>query len=204
MTKKKQKYTVLLLSAPIGSGHRLAAEALREAFAEHEEVEVVHGNVFDFFPHFLGTAFLCRYLWILGCCPWLYELAYKWGNSQGGSLWLRSMINRTLACLGSSYLKSINPDVVIATHATPAGIMSYYKHKHPELFLGAVITDFTVHKWWLCEGVETYFLADARLKDKITVPTQVEAFGIPLRQQFKNNAYDACRQKYGWRADERV
>ena len=204
MTKKKQKYTVLLLSAPIGSGHRLAAEALREAFAEHEEVEVVHGNVFDFFPHFLGTAFLRSYLWILGCCPWLYELAYKWGNSQGGSLWLRSMINRTLACLGSSYLKSINPDVVIATHATPAGIMSYYKHKHPELFLGAVITDFTVHKWWLCEGVETYFLADARLKDKITVPTQVEAFGIPLRQQFKNNAYDACRQKYGWRSDERV
>lgn len=82
MTKKKQKYTVLLLSAPIGSGHRLAAEALREAFAEHEEVEVVHGNVFDFFPHFLGTAFLRSYLWILGCCPWLYELAYKWGNSH--------------------------------------------------------------------------------------------------------------------------
>lgn len=204
MTKKKQKYTVLLLSAPIGSGHRLAAEALREAFAEHAEVKVVHGNVFDFFPHFLGTAFLRSYLCILGCCPWLYELAYKWGNSQGGSLWLRSLINRTLAGLGSSYLKSINPDAVIATHATPAGIMSYYKHKHPELFLGAVITDFTVHKWWLCEGVDTYFLADARLKDKITVPTQVEAFGIPLRQQFKNNAYAACRKKYGWRADERV
>ena len=65
---------MLLLSAPIGSGHRLAAEALREAFAEHEEVEVVHGNVFDFFPHFWerpSCAAICGF-WAaaLGCMSW--------------------------------------------------------------------------------------------------------------------------------------
>ena len=204
MTNRKKKYTVLLLSAPIGSGHRLAAEALREVFSAKENVEVVHGNVFDFFPHFLGKAFLRTYLWILGCCPWLYELAYKWGNSQGGSLWLRGLINHTLALLGSGYLQRVHPDAVIATHATPAGIMSYYKKKHPELFLGAVITDFTVHKWWLVEGVDAYFLADERLKDRITVPSEVHAYGIPVRQAFKNNAYAACRAKYGWSAAEKV
>ena len=204
MTKKKQKYTVLLLSAPIGSGHRLAAEALREAFAERGEVEVVHGNVFDFFPHFLGSTFLRCYLWILGCCPWLYELAYKWGNSQGGSLWLRGLINRSLAWLGGGYLRRVQPDAVIATHATPAGIMCYYKQKHPEVFLGAVVTDFTVHKWWLCEGVDAYFVADARLKERITVSAQVEAFGIPVRQELQGNDYAACRAQYGWDKEEKV
>ena len=58
MTKEKKKYTVLLLSAPIGSGHRLAAEALKQVLSNNPEVEVVHGNVFDFFPHFLGSNFL--------------------------------------------------------------------------------------------------------------------------------------------------
>ena len=207
MSNIRKKYTVLLLSAPIGSGHRLAAEALREALSEQADVEVVHGNVFDFFPHFLGSTFLRTYLWILGCCPWLYELAYKWGNQQSGSLWLRSLINRSLALLGSSYLQRVRPDAVIATHATPAGIMCYYKEKHPEIFLGAVVTDFTVHKWWLCNGVDAYFVADARLKEKITVPTQVQAFGIPLRQDFRrfdSFDYAACRKQYGWTSEERV
>lgn len=207
MSNIRKKYTVLLLSAPIGSGHRLAAEALREALSEQADVEVVHGNVFDFFPHFLGSTFLRTYLWILGCCPWLYELAYKWGNKQSGSLWLRSLINRSLALLGSSYLQRVRPDAVIATHATPAGIMCYYKEKHPKIFLGAVVTDFTVHKWWLCNGVDAYFVADARLKEKITVPTQVQAFGIPLRQDFRrfdSFDYDACRKQYGWTSEERV
>lgn len=207
MSNIRKKYTVLLLSAPIGSGHRLAAEALREALSEQADVEVVHGNVFDFFPHFFGSTFLRTYLWILGCCPWLYELAYKWGNQQSGSLWLRSLINRSLALLGSSYLRRVRPDAVIATHATPAGIMCYYKEKHPKIFLGAVVTDFTVHKWWLCNGVDAYFVADARLKEKITVPTQVQAFGIPLRQDFRrfdSFDYDACRKQYGWTSEERV
>ncbi len=168
MANNSKKYTVLLLSAPIGSGHRLC------------------------------------YLWILGCCPWLYELAYKWGDNQKGSLWLRGLINRTLACLGGSFLRGVHPDAVIATHATPAGIMSYYKRKHPEIFLGAVITDFTVHKWWLVEGVDAYFVADALLKEKITVPSQVYAFGIPVRQALQNNDYTACREKYGWSDKEKV
>ena len=204
MTKEKKKYTVLLLSAPIGSGHRLAAEALKQVLSNNPEVEVVHGNVFDFFPHFLGSTFLRCYLWILGCCPWLYELAYKWGNSQGGSLWLRGLINRSLAWLGGGYLRRVQPDAVIATHATPAGIMCYYKQKHPEVFLGAVVTDFTVHKWWLCEGVDAYFVADARLKERITVSAQVEAFGIPVRQELQGNDYAACRAQYGWDKEEKV
>ena len=102
MHETRKKYTVLLLSAPIGSGHRLAAEALEQAFADRPEVEVIHGNIFDFFPQFLGKAFLGTYLWILKCCPWLYKLAYSWGNKQGGSLWLRELLNRLLAWLGGS------------------------------------------------------------------------------------------------------
>ncbi|WP_405381594.1 MGDG synthase family glycosyltransferase [Phascolarctobacterium sp.] len=206
MTKNKDKInkTVLLLSAPIGSGHKLAAEALVQVLEQVPGLRVVHGNIFDFFPGFLGTAFLKSYLWILDCCPWLYELAYKWGNKQGGSLWLRSALNNVLAYLGKGYLEKVRPDAVIATHATPAGIIGCYKKQHPQLWLGAVVTDYTIHRWWLCEGVDTYFIGDELLRDKITMGCDVQATGIPVRQAFLNLDKAACRADYGWGAEQRV
>ena len=199
MHETRKKYTVLLLSAPIGSGHRLAAEALEQAFADRPEVKVIHGNIFDFFPQFLGKAFLGTYLWILKCCPWLYKLAYSWGNKQGGSLWLRELLNRLLARLGGNYLRSVQPDAVIATHATPAGIIGYYKKQHPKLWLGAVVTDFTIHRWWVCDGVDTYFIADELLRDKLDTDADIQATGIPVRQQFMiKHDKQKCREFFGW------
>ena len=43
MHETRKKYTVLLLSAPIGSGHRLAAEALEQAFADADVDAAVDG-----------------------------------------------------------------------------------------------------------------------------------------------------------------
>ncbi len=204
MRDAKKKYTVLLLSAPIGSGHKLAAEAIEQVLTGRDDVQVVHGSVFDFFPHFLGSAFLHTYLWILKCCPWLYRLAYSWGNQKDGSLWLRGLLNRLLAYLGGSYLRSVHPDAVVATHATPAGIVRYYKAQQPGLWLGAVVTDFTIHRWWVCDGVDTYFIADELLRDKLQTTAEVCAFGIPVRQQFLHHNKAACRRRFGWEADERV
>ena len=202
MDKKKLK--VLLLSAPIGSGHRMAAEAIKEELADYNNVEVVHGNVFSFFPKVLGDTFLAVYLWILKVCPCLYQMTYAWGNKQSGSLWLRNLINKALMYLGSSYLQKINPDIVIATHATPTGIMSFYKEKHPEIFLGVVVTDFTVHKWWICPNVDTYFVADERLVTKFPANDVVKAFGIPIRKAFSVDNAEELRTNFSWQKEEKV
>ena len=107
MASCEKKYTILLLSAPIGSGHKLAAQALEQSFALADNVQVVHGSIFDFFPGSIGNAFLRFYLWVLSYCPWLYELAYKWGNRQSGSLWLRNFINGTLASLAGTIMDKL-------------------------------------------------------------------------------------------------
>lgn len=203
MTLDQKNITVLLLSAPIGSGHRLAAQALEQEFASRG-VKVVHGSVFDFFPHFLGNAFLKSYLWVLKRCPRLYELVYKWGNRQNGSLWLRGLLNGALARLGRSYIEKTAPDAVIATHATPAGIMSICKKHRPGLWLGAVVTDFTIHRWWLCPGVDTYFIADAGLRARMPDDADVQAFGIPLRRVFCSLDREKCRTSFSWDAGEKV
>ena len=205
MSNIHKKFTILLLSAPIGAGHRLAAEGLQEYLQKNPQVEVIHGNIFDFFPHCLGQGFLKAYLWILGHCPWLYELAYKWGNQERGSLWMRNLINGLLALLGKSYLRQIQPDAVLATHATPVGIMSIYKKKYqPHLYLGAVITDFTIHRWWICPRVNTYFLADAALQQLLPQEATSLATGIPLRQAFTQYTREQVRQEYQWQEQEKI
>ncbi len=205
MNAANKKYTVLLLSAPIGSGHKLAAEALEQVFAENEAVHVVHGNVFDFFPQFLGTWFLKIYLQILQHFPWMYKYMYKWGNQEKGSLWMKNLINGILARLGSRYLEKIAPDAVIATHATPAGIIGIYKKNlGKDLFLGAVITDFTIHKWWICPGVDTYFIADAKLADRLPAQVENHAYGIPVRKSFAVADGVSLRKWLGISGEEKI
>ena len=85
MSLTAQKYTVLLtvllLSAPLGSGHKMAAEALEEAFKKHDNVKVVNGSAFDFFPKWLGNIILGGYIGILKHVPKLYDIAYRWSNT---------------------------------------------------------------------------------------------------------------------------
>ena len=105
---------------------------------------------------------------------------------------MREFINGALAYLGSGFIKKVAPDVVIATHATPAGIMSIYKRrKQSSLYLCGVVTDYTVHTWWICDGVDTYFIADERLRN---TPNQRENRRKLIRR--KRNCY---RKERGWK-----
>lgn len=207
MTKKK--YKILIMSAPIGSGHALAAEALKEEFERVHDCHVILGSAFDFFPKFIGEIVLKGYLSVLKYVPGLYEIAYKWGNNPSGSLWLRNIINKVLALLADKYLRQVKPDVVIATHATPAGIISAYKKKHKDakIILTSVVTDFTIHKWWICDGTDAYFLAADDLKPELKKQKGQKLFfyGIPVRSAFRKeySRYD-LRKKFGWLDDTAI
>ena len=210
---KNKKLKILILSAPIGSGHRMAASALEEALLRLENVEVVQGNVFDFFPSAIGKAFLKFYETVLAVCPWLYALSYRWSNQGGGSLWMRNQLNGILLRLGKTFIEEVKPDAVFSTHATPTGILSLYKQKYDSsLWLGVVVTDFTVHRWLVCPGVDAYFLADEKLFGQIdsaagrseTQPA-LYGWGIPVRGRFTEKQEPATirrevRDRFGWSA----
>ena len=211
---KNKKLKILILSAPIGSGHRMAAAALEEALLRLENVEVVQGNVFDFFPSVIGKAFLKFYETVLAVCPWLYAFSYRWSNQGGGSLWMRNLLNGCLLRLGKPFIEEVKPDAVFSTHATPTGILSLYKQKYDtSLWLGVVVTDFTVHRWLVCPGVDAYFVADEKLFGQIdsaagrseTLPA-LYGWGIPVRGRFTEKQESAearreMRSRYGWPDD---
>lgn len=181
---------IILLSAPIGSGHLLAARAIRENIAEnHKNIDVVEATAFDFLPWNIGKLFLRVYLAVLRCCPWLYQLIYRWGNKQSGSLVVRDCLNGWLAARAEKWLRRQQPFCIICTHATPAGIVSAWKRKYNKTVpLYGVVTDYVVHSWWLYPEVDAYFVAHecvkAMLAPRLLPQQAVHACGIPIRAGF--------------------
>lgn len=202
---------ILILSAPIGNGHKMTAAALAEELRRsYNNIEVFEGDVFSFMPAWVGKCFMFVYLKVLAWCPWLYGLIYGMGGTKAGQkpnaaqdLWLREMLNSSLLYLGRAYLDRIKPDIVLATHATPLGIMSRYKREQP-IWLGAVVPDYNIHHWWICDKVDAYFLADSRLSSRFPEKTRIEAVGLPLRPGFQDLNAAACREKLGFAEDTKV
>ena len=206
MTKPKKKFTVLLLSAPIGSGHLMAAEALQEVLTKYDNVEVINGSAFDFFPKILGDAILAGYFGILKHCPVLYKIAYKWSNTGDNSVWLRDFLNWLLSYLAQGYFDKHEPDAVLVTHPTPAGVVSQYKMRRSnKIILGAVITDFSFHNWWIYPGLDYYFVDNALIQAPAALNVPAIVTGIPVRSQFSEE-FDrvAWRGKFGFTEKDTV
>lgn len=198
------KYTILLLSAPLGSGHKMAAEALEEAFKKHGNVKVVNGSAFDFFPKWLGNIILGGYIGILKHIPKLYDIAYHWSNTGNNSFWLRDFLNLLLSYLAQGFIKKTSPDAVIVTHPTPAGVMAQYKKRcAPGLWLGAVITDFNFHHWWIYKGLDVYFTADESIQPPPELGIPAVVTGIPVRSAFSAPfEREKWRSRLGYAADD--
>ena len=126
---------------------------------------------------------------------------------------MRNQLNGILLRLGKTFIEEVKPDAVFSTHATPTGILSLYKQKYDSsLWLGVVVTDFTVHRWLVCPGVDAYFLADEKLFGQIdsaagrseTQPA-LYGWGIPVRGRFTEKQEPATirrevRDRFGWSA----
>lgn len=214
---RKGPRKVLILSAPVGSGHRMASFALAGVLRSlpNADLTVEEGDVFRLLPDWLGRGLLGLYGLILRRCPSLYALSYRWGNVDGRSLWLRNVVNGLLCRLARPWLDRIAPDIVVSTHGTPTGIVSLYKRKYKSsLRLAVVVTDFTVHRWLLCPAVDTYFVAHADLVPLLRkgVPAgekpQIGITGIPVRPDFAVPPGEAERQALrrgqGWQDEEFV
>ena len=197
---------ILIMAAPLGTGHKMAAatlvrEAARQGFA------VVTADVFSFLPGWLGRLVLAGYSLLLAWWPAGYALMYGWGNRQAGSLRLRTRLNQFLASRARAFLTREQPELVLVTHATAAGILTAYKARYaPDLYLAGVVTDFVVHRWWLYKGIDTYFTATetaaAQLRQLAaqTLPALPEVLvtGIPIRRHFSRMTYLYAREQFHW------
>lgn len=186
-----KKKTVMILSAPIGSGHTKAAAALKEQLEKKHDVNIVMGDIFDFVPGFFGKSLLKTYFFLLKVMPFGYEFLYRWGDTSNSST-LRSIVNSLFSAKGNDLLTQKNPDAVICTHVTPVGMISLYKKKTGiALPLFAVVTDYSMHKWWIYDEVDSYIVCDKEIfadyMKYLRPNQQLWSLGIPVHEIFSSH-----------------
>lgn len=184
------KHKILFFSAPIGSGHTRAAQAVRAAILSQEpEAEVKIANIFDFFSPLLGRFILRAYLAILAVYPPAYGLMYRWGNKDMSASVINHVINQFLAAKMQHYIFEYQPSAIVCTHATPAGLAAYLtRHCGMTVPVMAVITDYAVHRLWVYSEIDRYFVAhhslEKMLEDFGVSKSRIQSVGIPVDTAF--------------------
>ncbi|MGN7471557.1 MGDG synthase family glycosyltransferase [Brevibacillus sp. SAFN-007a] len=189
-----------------GSGHRVAAEALREALQNMDGAESVRviGGLQTASP---GLRVLSRFFYFnmlkYAKPVWqrMYEQDEVWGKSLSKPLgwWLAARLLRRV-------LLAEQPDVVIATHAYCLSALAYAKQKVDKPFqLVSVPTDFHLNRFWVDPRIDAYMVAHEqmaeRLQQRYRIPREnIHVCGIPIRRPFSlaaNTTRHEWKQRLG-------
>ncbi|NLP42381.1 MAG: glycosyltransferase [Veillonellaceae bacterium] len=181
---------VLFITAPIGSGHMRAAQAIMKKLESLSPgVDTKMANIFDFISPVLGDTILKGYLKVLEHFPLAYGMAYGWGNTNKAALLGREIVSRYISSRMERFLVNYAPDAIVCTHATPAGMISHLARNGkvgvPSI---AAVTDFTVHRLWAYPELDYYFVAHTKMRDDLAKwgisHERSQAIGIPVDQVF--------------------
>jgi processive 1,2-diacylglycerol beta-glucosyltransferase len=186
---------VLILSVSIGEGHMQAAMAIKEAILKRDPYTEV--NILDTFRStnpIWDKMVSNTYMEILKITPafygYLYRLAEKESILQGTA---REEFNRVLNFVTAPRLNQLlnvySPQVIFCTHPFPAGVINRLKERgeYTGLLVG-ILTDFTVHPFWVFPKVDLYSVAAEEIrmtfKDYNFNIDRVHACGIPINSCF--------------------
>ena len=146
----------LLVTASIGSGHEKAASAIAEgiqAYFPDARIDTVDFMRWD--TSFINAFMKSCYLKMLALVPNLYEFMYRFtdGNRKGGFIQL--LMAQAMSRSIKSLVRKYRPDVIICTHPFPAEAVSHLGDSWRQQFVSvAVITDYSVHRMWICPNMD--------------------------------------------------
>ncbi|MEW6101131.1 MAG: glycosyltransferase [Candidatus Omnitrophota bacterium] len=185
---------VLILYASSGAGHQRAASAiynyLKEKCPPWAQLQLVdclaRTNRFFSFFYRLGYSFLVRRaIWLWRLCYFVTDFKYFRRVVRS----FASGLNRFHAKSLSGYLITESPDVIISTHffcsEIAAGLKKSNKIKSRVI---TVLTDFSVHPFWISQGTDSYFVPSEYAKMQLLASGvssgRIKVFTIPVDLKF--------------------
>ena len=195
---------LLLLSASAGAGHLRAAEAVEKAWKGKGEAR--HVDVLSLAPALFRRAYSRGYLDLVDRAPGMLGLLYDRTNrppkGKAGDA-LRLLVDRLNTRRLEDLLEEFRPDVVCHTHFLPAEVLGRLRRKgRLDVPQAVVVTDFDVHRFWLCPGTDLYLVAreDCRIHLQAlgVPPGRIRVTGIPVDPAFAEKPnLPALRRKHG-------
>lgn len=178
---------VLIFTETIGgNGHYCAARSIQKALAQMDQtIDIKLVNGLSLVSRKLEDTIRQAYLHTLRYAPKLWGKAY---SKEGKlSVLFQTPLGQLLAHYLQELITEEKPDVVVCTHAFCLSAVAELKSKH-DFQLGAAITDFDAHGFWLHDEVDFYLVAHDCLRDKIVKTgyrnAEIVTTGIPIDPLF--------------------
>jgi processive 1,2-diacylglycerol beta-glucosyltransferase len=203
---------ILITYAATGAGHFKAAEALYSYFKDScKQIDTRLIGILDKAAPFYRFTCNYGYLFLVKYAPliwsWLFLLTYNRA--------LRRFIRPILSIINylntrdfSRFLIEEKFDFIVSTHFLASEISGQLKkRKKINSKVITVITDFGVHPFWVCEGIDTYIAASTPTRQQLILEgveeERIKALGIPISQKFLKQ-YDrfALCKKFGLGQDK--
>jgi processive 1,2-diacylglycerol beta-glucosyltransferase len=182
---------VLILYAPLGAGHKAAANAIAEAFAfKYPKIEIKKVDVLDFVFEAFKKSLPWAFVFINSKAPFLYKWIYEIYNNRLRQKSLSNISNLILKkSLFVKFIKEFSPNFIVSTNPLPMQLVSKTKEKNIIDILSAnVCTDFGFHSFWLNEDVNYYFTANQEIKNSLVERgvafDKIKITGIPVSLKF--------------------
>jgi len=182
---------VLIFSASFGAGHVRAAEAIMEVLRVKEpNVKITHLDFGAFLSKTFNALIKNTYIELIKYTPKLWGKFYY----RTSKIPHDSVFQRFLNGLGRrEFLKLIQvlqPDLVICTYPTVAGVLAQQRLKGIiNVPLVTIVTDYAVHSQWIHLGVDLYIVGCKSVYDGLVArginPSSIRITGIPVSPKFE-------------------
>ncbi|MFQ5681421.1 MAG: hypothetical protein ACE5GG_05170, partial [Candidatus Omnitrophota bacterium] len=178
----------LIVYATAGAGHRRVAEAIYER-AKRQGQDVVIADILDYTNPLFRFFYARGYIFLIRYFPFVWRFVFWLTDKKGLGLIRKAIfLFNLISCVG--YLRSLRREkysCVISTHFM-ATEMSAFAAGDLGFSLINVVTDFSLHRFWLSPGVDKYCLACPDAKDRLVsygVPAdKIVITGIPVAEKF--------------------
>ena len=198
---------VLVLSASAGAGHLRAGEAVEAACRmRFPGSQVRHVDALTLTPAPFRRMYSRGYLDFVARAPGLFGVLYEHTNRpprNPAADKIRLALDRLNTTAFVKFVKTFDPHVICHTHFLPAEIVGHERRKRriaaPDT---VVVTDFEVHRFWLCRGAGGYCVAREENRvhlEALGVPGhEIQVTGIPIDPVFSEKPDRALlRKKHG-------
>lgn len=188
---RPKKIIISYVSA--GGGHYRAAQALYDYFkANCRNSEVTLVDVLEKTHPLFKEVYTRGYLFLINHLLWLWKFFF-WITSLECLRFASDALHFLSARLNTrgfaGFLIRQNPDFVISTHFLASEIAAYLKQSERiNSRLVSVVTDFSVHPYWIYRATDIYAVASGRTKSELMKAgieeDRIRDSGIPVKQEF--------------------
>lgn len=186
-----KKLRVLIFSTTYGAGHVRASEAIIQAIRKRAHYsEIIHLDYGECLSKPINSIIKNTYIAIIKHYPKIYGIFY-YGTTSAAPNWF---IQRFLNSFGMTKLKkiihSLQPDLIICTFPTVAGVMSQLRMKNIlNKPIVTVVTDYAAHSQWIHFGVDMYIVGCSEVFEELVSrginPERIHVTGIPVNLKFE-------------------